>query len=307
MAGRLRDALVERLSGKSVFLPRLRALGDPDEEESSSDLSRIRESAGGQEEPESFSPAVSPLERQWILTRLALDYSRERRPPGGTSRAGFASAAQAARLARELARTMDAVENEGLDFSALRGVEPVGGDRSGEWDVTGDFLRFPRGPLVRHSNRAGPCFSGGLAQCVARSRRDALIFSPASCHSTIVAGSTGSLPGTAQLIEAVSLLVSRSRRFSRVGYVDGRGELASFRRRAGFSDASAKPFGPSFAAARRAQKRRARNSVQPPIGPVSCEPQLFSEAAHPGFAPPAGERNGGSNRRKGNRREFTTV
>ncbi len=102
-----------RASNGGLLLPRLIAIGDPD----------IGERIGGALDPldlaEAVPPAIDPLERQLLLARLI--------------RAEGESAAEAMRLAGELARTMDALAVE--EVPARRLAEAVGDspELAGHW------------------------------------------------------------------------------------------------------------------------------------------------------------------------------
>ncbi len=88
-----------RASGGGLVLPRLIAIGDPE----------LGERIGGALDPldlaEEIPPAIEPLERQLLLARLL--------------RSEGESAAEAMRLAVELARTMDALAVEEIPASSL--------------------------------------------------------------------------------------------------------------------------------------------------------------------------------------------
>ena len=99
------DAFV-RQSGGGLLLPRLVAIGDPE----------LDEAAGAAidpaDDPDPVPPAVSPLQRRMILARLV---SEER------ARAGQpVDAAEAVRLAGDLARTLDQLLVEEIAPSRLR-------------------------------------------------------------------------------------------------------------------------------------------------------------------------------------------
>jgi len=101
------DAFV-RASGGGLLLPRLVAIGDPS----------LDEGVGAALEPadaEPIPPAVAPLQRRMILARLA---NEER------ARAGqLVDAAEAVRLAGELARTLDQLLIEDVEPRRLRELE----------------------------------------------------------------------------------------------------------------------------------------------------------------------------------------
>ena len=88
----MRDAFV-RASGGALLLPRLVAIGDPELDEAAG---AVLDPAG---DAEPIAPAVAPLERRMILARLV----EEARAGAGA----LVDAAEAVRLAGELARTLD--------------------------------------------------------------------------------------------------------------------------------------------------------------------------------------------------------
>jgi ATP-dependent helicase/nuclease subunit B len=95
------DAFVRR-SGGGLLLPRLVPVGDPE----------LDERIGGALEPlgegEDLPPAIEPLERLFLLARLVQRHVAE------------VDAAEALRLAEDLARTLDQLLVEGVDPSRLR-------------------------------------------------------------------------------------------------------------------------------------------------------------------------------------------
>lgn len=99
----LSDAFV-RASGGGLLLPRLVAVGDPELEES---LGALFDPA---DDPAPVPRAVDPLARRMILARLL----------GET---GVADAAEAVRLAGDLARTLDQLLVEEIDPAALRTLD----------------------------------------------------------------------------------------------------------------------------------------------------------------------------------------
>jgi ATP-dependent helicase/nuclease subunit B len=101
------DAFV-RASGGGLLLPRLVAIGDP----------ALDEGVGAALEPADAAPippAVAPLQRRMILARLV----SEERARGGQP----VDAAEAVRLAGELARTLDQLLVEEVDPRALRAID----------------------------------------------------------------------------------------------------------------------------------------------------------------------------------------
>ncbi|WP_375393289.1 PD-(D/E)XK nuclease family protein, partial [uncultured Sphingomonas sp.] len=101
------DAFV-RASGGGLLLPRLVALGDPE----------AGEAIGAALDPadeEPIPPAIDPYRRRLTLARLV---EEERRAAGQP-----VDAAEAVRLAGELARTLDQLLAEGVPPARLRGLE----------------------------------------------------------------------------------------------------------------------------------------------------------------------------------------
>lgn len=93
-----------RASGEGLLLPRLVAIGDPDLDEAVGALF----DPADDEEP--VPPAVAPLQRRMMLARLVAD-------------AGVDDAAEAIRLAGDLARTLDQLLVEEVDPQALRDLK----------------------------------------------------------------------------------------------------------------------------------------------------------------------------------------
>ena len=104
----LTDAFV-RASGGGLLLPRLVAIGDPDLDEA------IGAALDPVDDADPLSPAVAPLERRMILARLV---SEERARSGQPI-----DAAEAVRLAGDLARTLDQLLIEEIAPHRLREIE----------------------------------------------------------------------------------------------------------------------------------------------------------------------------------------
>lgn len=124
------DAFVRR-SGGGLLLPRLVPIGDPE----------LGERIGGALEPlgegEAPPPAVEPLERLFLLSRLVQDHL------------DGVEAAEALRLAEDLARTLDQLLVEEVDPSSLRSFAAELPDLSLHWQASLDRLgvildRWPR-------------------------------------------------------------------------------------------------------------------------------------------------------------------
>ena len=114
------DAFV-RASGQGLVLPRLIPIGDPE----------LDERIGGALDPADFDhpvpPAVDPLQRLLALAELV--------------RSDGESAAEAMRMAAELARTLDALLIEEVDPTALAEAAADAPELAGHWQVSVDRLR----------------------------------------------------------------------------------------------------------------------------------------------------------------------
>jgi len=186
----LREAFLRQNEGKATVLPRLTPLGDIDEEE----LSMF----GGLEagaDAAALPPPIAPMRRQALLTTLVRAYFAriEGLPP---------SLDQAALLAAELARLLDQVETERLSFDRLQGLVT---DRSfsEHWQKILDFLAIV--------TKNWPGILVDQKALDPADRRNRLIEAQRALwqrtppdHPVIVAGSTGSVPATADLIATVA-------------------------------------------------------------------------------------------------------
>ncbi|WP_231639339.1 double-strand break repair protein AddB [Sphingomonas profundi] len=106
----LRDAFVRRAAG-GLLLPRMAAIGDPELDER---LGSLLDPIGADDIP----PAIDPLERQFVLARLVAEARVRAGEPVG--------AAEAVRLAADLARTLDQLVTEDVDPRRLtRVVDPA--------------------------------------------------------------------------------------------------------------------------------------------------------------------------------------
>ncbi len=183
----LRDAFLRRGGGGAMLLPRLTPLGDIDEADPLAD-------AGVAEDAEDdIPPAISELRRRLLLTRMILKW--------GNGGGAFARADQAARLAGELARLLDRVQTHRLSFDALAGLVPD--DYAGHWQDILEFLAILTAHwpgVLAERGLIDPAERRNLMlEALARRWRAAPPSDP-----VIAAGSTGSIPATADLLALVS-------------------------------------------------------------------------------------------------------
>jgi len=186
----------DTVGGRALLLPRLVPLGDLDAEEL---LLAADEAPALEDLAADLPPPLPGLRRQLLLSRLI----RHWRGPGGQAlrEDQVPREDQALRLAAELARLLDQVETEGLDLAGLETLVPE--DYAEHWQKVLKFLRIliEQWPAVQQAE-------GGIG-AAARAHRLAELQAAAWRRNppeepVIVAGSTGSIPATAQLIEMVA-------------------------------------------------------------------------------------------------------
>jgi ATP-dependent helicase/nuclease subunit B len=176
-----------RVMGGAALLPQFKPLGDSDEDELLFDAA-----AEGLE----FKPAIAPLRRQLLLAQLVRRWDR-------ADRGGALSFAQYAALADSLAKVMDEVETQGADLSNLKDLAPA--DLAEHWEGVTRFLDVIRTQwpdILQAEDALNPAERRvrGLKQLAAR-----LDASPPQGW-VIAAGSTGSIPATAELLRVIARL-----------------------------------------------------------------------------------------------------
>ncbi|KXF79217.1 double-strand break repair protein AddB [Paramesorhizobium deserti] len=194
----LRSLLVEMNPAKSAILPTIRPLGDVDE-----DAAIFDADASGFLD---LAPAIGGAERLLLLARLVRPW-RESLPAhvralfGNEDVAIPATTADAIWLARDLADLMDQVETEGASWTELAAITPD--ELADWWRVTLGFLDIVTRlwpDILSERQRSNPSAHRNrlIALEAERLRRNP----PAG--PVIAAGSTGSIPATAELISVIS-------------------------------------------------------------------------------------------------------
>jgi ATP-dependent helicase/nuclease subunit B len=195
-----REVFLEVTKTDAAVLPRIVAIGDIDEDEIV-----FAEAATGALARDALElpPALGGLERRLLLTKLVLKWG-ERLAPEQPGEAPLVATnpASALSLADDLARLMDDMATRGVAWERLDGLVPETLDRY--WQLTLEFLQIAREiwPKILNERRA----------IEPAARRDALIKAEAARLSlradgpVIAAGSTGSMPATAELITAIAKL-----------------------------------------------------------------------------------------------------
>jgi ATP-dependent helicase/nuclease subunit B len=181
-----------RVLGGAALLPQFRALGDADEDDLLFDA----------DSDVTLPPAVAPLRRQLLLAHLVRRWD-------ATQRSGALSFAQSAALARRLAALMDEIATQGCDPAKIADLAPL--PLAEHWQEAGGFLAY------LYEQWPGILDAEGRADIAAR--RDQAIRAlagriekaPTSSDGklgglVIAAGSTGSIPASAELLGAIARL-----------------------------------------------------------------------------------------------------
>jgi ATP-dependent helicase/nuclease subunit B len=193
----LRSELVDLLGGRSAILPVIRPLGEVDD-----DAGYFDADPGADLD---LLPPVSSLTRLVELARLVLAW-RNQLPQhllsvhDDSPLVAPASPADAIWLARSLIELIDAVETEETGWEGVEKFKEA--DRALWWELSGAFIKvasqyWPE--RLAEINRSSPALHRNLAirAEAARIGRDG------ARGPVVVAGSTGSIPATADLIAAI--------------------------------------------------------------------------------------------------------
>jgi ATP-dependent helicase/nuclease subunit B len=196
----MRDAFLGARNGDAAILPRIVAIGDIDEDEIA-----FAEAAAGDIATDALAlpPALGGLERRLLLTQLVTKWadSPDLYGMSGTPLVAQTPAAACA-LADDLARLIDDMTTRGVPWDRLDDLVPDKFDAY--WQLTLKFLQIAR------DNWPNVLSEEGFIEPV--TRRDLLIKAEAARLArkpdgpVIAAGSTGSIPATAELIATIAHL-----------------------------------------------------------------------------------------------------
>ena len=173
--------------GGATLLPQFKALGESDDDELLFDAAA---------DDVDFLPPVSRLRRQMLLAKLVRQFDR-------SARDGHLSFAQAAALANSLAGALDEVERQGADLGKLRTLVPA--NLAAHWEDVASFLDILKDawPVVLEAEKRMSIERHRTS--VLHRLRDRLTAAPPDGF-VIAAGSTGSIPATAELLGAIARL-----------------------------------------------------------------------------------------------------
>src|ERR1700731_1436243 len=200
-----RDVFLDVSGMEAAILPRIVPIGDVDEDEILFD--QVAGGTGAAPAPDlpdalELGPALGGLERRLLLARLVLAWAGKLAPPHAGEAPLIANhPATALALADDLGRLIDDMTTRGVSWDRLDDLVPDQFDKY--WQLTLAFLKIARS--------AWPAILAERGMIEAAVRRDALIKAEAarlarSPGPVIAAGSTGSIPATAELVAAVAKL-----------------------------------------------------------------------------------------------------
>ena len=186
----LADAFLKHNKGIALLLPRIIALGDMDEDEILFNDDLPENIALSSQRSSQIPEALTGIERQLMLAKLILAKKK-------------ISSDQASNLGLELARLLDQVHRERLSFKNLASLVPE--EHANHWRETLEFLTiltevWPK--ILKERNAIDPA-----------DHRNRLFDEQVRSWTTnpptepvIAAGSTGSIPSTADLLSCIARL-----------------------------------------------------------------------------------------------------
>lgn len=199
-ARELRSALMDHLGGNSILLPQIRPLGEFDED--------AHFFEGSAEDFVKIPPPIDALERQLMLGRLIAQWTDHltdhlRSLYKDEELTTPVSTADAFWLAKDLAGLIDQLQTEDLTFDDIK--EAGDAEVSEWWGVTLAFLQIMRTEwpaILSERNRLDPADHRNAMLRGEAARLEAL----QPTDPVIVAGSTGTIPATADLITIIAKL-----------------------------------------------------------------------------------------------------
>ncbi len=195
-----RDAFLDHLQGDAAILPRIVPLGDIDEDEIAFADAASPDIAA---QALALPPALGGLERRLLLSKLVARWVSAPQLHGTSGSPLVAQTpAAACALADDLARLIDDMTTRGVPWQRLDELVPAEFDQY--WQLTLKFLQIAR--------EAWPAMLDERGLIEPARRRDLLIKAEAARLArqtdgpVIAAGSTGSIPSTAELIATIARL-----------------------------------------------------------------------------------------------------
>ena len=205
----MQEAFLSAAGGRAMTLPQIRPISAGEEDLTL--LAGLASPGTLGSDALDLAPAVSEIERRLVLTMLVQRWSETMRrgdPDAAhladrAAAAGASTPAQAAHLASELARLMDMVETENVPLSGLAALVPD--EHSEHWQKTLEFLQI--------ITAFWPAYLAEKTLLSPAARRNRAILAEAErltkappAGPVIIAGVTGSVPATVELMRAVAHL-----------------------------------------------------------------------------------------------------
>jgi ATP-dependent helicase/nuclease subunit B len=194
-----REMFLHTIGTGAAILPRIVPIGDVDADEIA-----FAEAAAGEtsELALELQDPLGGLERRLVLAELILKWATHLKPatPGETPLIA-GNPASALMLATDLARLMDDMTTRQVSWDKLNGLVPPEMDQ--HWEISFRFLKFVR--------QHWPAILEDAGKSEPAERRDKLIQAEQARLAkapgpVIAAGSTGSMPATAGLLETIAKL-----------------------------------------------------------------------------------------------------
>ena len=186
----LREAFLRLSNGEPTLLPHMTPLGDVDEDELVIGGDGGSDDPFGGGDPFDIPPAMSGTRRQLLLARMIM--ARGETLPD-----------QAIRLAGELARLLDQIHTERRPFEDLKGL--VDGEFAEHWQQTLEFLTILTELWPKVLKNEGVIDTADRRNRLLEAQTRHWENSPPETP-VIAAGSTGSIPATADLLACISRL-----------------------------------------------------------------------------------------------------
>ena len=190
----LTTAFLAAGGGRALILPRIRPLGDVDEDEfafSPSEPDGI---------PFAVPPAIPETHQLFLLARLIDEWLADH-ASGQLARTLIGHPGQVFGLARSLIRLIDSFETEELSLDALGRL--LGPDFAAHRQAMLEFLNIIRTRLPQELEAAGLTGRAERRSVLLREEARRLASGPYA-RPIIAAGSTGTIPATAHLLKAIA-------------------------------------------------------------------------------------------------------
>jgi ATP-dependent helicase/nuclease subunit B len=194
-----REVFLDEIGTEAAMLPRIVAIGDIDEDELA-----FADAATGAvaERALELSPALSGVERRFLLARLVRQWAGAPELRGSHGAPLIAdSPAAALALADDLARLIDDMTTRQVPWDRLDDLVPERFDVY--WQLSLKFLTIAREMWPKILAERGAIEAAARRDVLIAAERSRLIRSNAPA---IAAGSTGSMPATAMLLETIARL-----------------------------------------------------------------------------------------------------